>query len=222
VQTAAITQDISERKQIEETLLEIREAERLRIARDLHDVVLQNLAAALQAVQATRVRCAEPHEDLGQAANILRETASNLRGVIHDLRLEEGQPFLRAVEAVVIGSKKQLAPACEVGLEVESDFPQELPGETGGVLLRIIREALANARRHSGAQRITVALSSEEGWVGIEVYDDGLGFDPAGVEGSSFGLWGMEERARSIGAKLEVSSVLGEGTKVSVKAPTKA
>ena len=221
LQTVAITQDISERKRVEEELLEIREGERRRIARDLHDVVLQDLAAALQAVQATRIRSAEPHEELDQAADTLRRTARSLRNVVHDLRLEEGQPFTRAVEAPVMELDRQLAPACKVSLEVESGFPLQLPRKVEVELLRIVQEALANARRHSGAGRIAVALSSEEGWVGIEISDDGGGFDPAAVEGSSFGLSGMEERARSLGSRLEVSSALGEGTRVSVKVPAK-
>jgi signal transduction histidine kinase len=210
-------QEITERKRLEQTLLEIREGERRRIARDLHDVVLQDLAAALQAVQATLVRSREPHEELDQATDTIRRTARSLRGVIHDLRLEEGQPLVKAVEALVADLDQQSE--CEVDLEVESGFPQELPGEVGIGLLRIVREALANARGHSGARRIVVTLSSEAGWVGIEVLDDGRGFDPATVEGSSFGLWGVEERVRELGAKLEVRSAPGEGTSVSVKAP---
>jgi PAS domain S-box-containing protein len=212
-------QEITERKRLEQTLLEIREGERRRIARDLHDVVLQDLAAALQAVQATLVRSREPHEELDQATDTIRRTARSLRGVIHDLRLEEGQPFVKAVEALVADLDQQSE--CEVGLEVENDFPQELPGEVGIGLLRIVREALANARRHSGARRVVVTLWSEGGRVGVEVLDDGRGFDPATVEGSSFGLWGMEERVRELGAMLEVRSAPGKGTRVSVKAPTK-
>ena len=210
-------QEITERKRVEQTLLEIREGERRRIARDLHDVVLQDLAAALQAVQATLVRSREPHEELVQATDTIRRTARSLRGVIHDLRLEEGQPFVKAVEALVADLDQQSE--CEVGLEVENGFPQELPGEVGIGLLRIVREALANARRHSGARRVVVTLSSEAGWVEVEVFDDGRGFDPATVEGSSFGLWGMKERVRELGAKLEMRSAPGEGTRVSVKAP---
>jgi PAS domain S-box-containing protein len=214
----SINRDVGERKRVEEALLEIREGERRRIARDLHDVVLQDLAAALQAVQATRIRSAEPHEELGQAADILRSTARSLRGVIHDLRLEEGQQFVKAVEALAAGLGHRLAPESEVDIGVESGFPQELPGDLGAGLLRIIREALANALRHSGARRIDVALRSREGWVAIEVTDDGRGFDLDAIEGSSFGLWAMEERARALGAKLEVRSAAGGGTKVSVEA----
>ncbi|MBD0252904.1 MAG: sensor histidine kinase, partial [Rubrobacter sp.] len=159
----------------------------------------------------------EPHEELVQATDTIRRTARSLRGVIHDLRLEEGQPFVKAVEALVADLDQQSE--CEVGLEVENGFPQELPGEVGIGILRIVREALANARRHSGARRVVVTLSSEAGWFVVEVFDDGRGFDPATVEGSSFGLWGMKERVRELGAKLEVRSAPGEGTRVSVKAP---
>lgn len=216
------SQDITERKRVEEALLEIREGERRRIARDLHDVVLQELAAALQAVQATQILSEEPHYELGQAADILRSTASSLRGVVHDLRLEEGQPFVNAVEALVAGLDYQLAPECRVSLEVESGFPRELPGNLGVGLLRITREALANALRHSGAHRIAVALWSGEGQVAIDVTDDGRGFDPDAVEASRFGLWAMEERARAFGAELEVRSAPGDGTRVSVKVPTES
>jgi PAS domain S-box-containing protein len=221
LQSFAIVEDRTERKRIEEALLEIRGRERRRIARDLHDVALQDLAAALQVVQATEIRSTGPQRDLREAADILRRTARSLRGVVHDLRLEEGQPFVQAVEALVVGLGRELAPACEVSLDVQSGFPQELPREVGVELLRIVQEALANARRHSGARRISVDLSSGEGWAGVDVSDDGHGFDCAVVGGSSFGLWGMEERARLLGAKLAVSSAIEEGTRVRVRVPAR-
>jgi signal transduction histidine kinase len=84
-------------------------------------------------------------------------------------------------------------------------------------LLRIVHEALHNAVRHSRAQRIVVRLGAE----GVEVTDDGLGFDPGRAELRSrhLGLTSMEERARELGGRLEVRSAPGAGTTVRLRVP---
>src|SRR5918994_1887402 len=106
-----VSTDISDRKQLEETLLEIREAERRRIARDLHDIVLQDLSSILQRLQANQAESKDSARstDLEHAIEALRTAVSSLRSAIYDLRLEGSQPFIRAVEALV-EFNRQLAP----------------------------------------------------------------------------------------------------------------
>jgi signal transduction histidine kinase len=105
----------------------------------------------------------------------------------------------------------------EIALVVEEGFPNGLPGEVGGELLRVIREALTNARHHSGAERLVVTLKVEGGDLLIEISDDGHGFDPEATPG--VGLSSMRERAANVDGRLEVESELEQGTSVRLRVP---
>jgi signal transduction histidine kinase len=213
--------DITRRKRAEESLLEIRAAERRRIARDLHDAVLQDLAGALQGIQALQLELQSAEEqkaDLKQESDALRRAVSRLRGAIHDLREEKDQSFIRAIESLVEYTR-QLAPECQVKLNVQDDFPQELPEAIKMELLRIVQEALTNARQHSEAQWIGVKLyKPQEGKVCLRVKDDGRGFDSETVH-KGLGLLGMQERTEAFGGELEIQSEKGQGTMISVTVP---
>jgi PAS domain S-box-containing protein len=211
--------DISDRKRAEEALHEIREAERRRIARDLHDVVLQDLAGALQGLQATQMEseASARGTDLRPEIEALRTAVGSLRHAIYDLRLEGGKPFVRAVESLA-KLNRQLAPEREIRLTVRDSFPPELPDGMDVEVLRVLREALVNVRRHSGARRVEVILSNDRDKAKAEVKDDGRGFDPASVR-EGVGISGMRERALELGGKLEVESRPGGGTRVKVEVP---
>ncbi len=215
--TVAITQDITERKRLEESLREIREAERRRIARDLHDAVLQDLAGALQGMQAARVESPRLGSGLEPEIAALRRAVGSLRDAIYDLRSEKDRPFVRAVESLA-ELNRQLTPEREISLVVREGFPPQLPDLAEAELLRVLQEALVNARRHSDARRVEVVLSGTCRGVRVEVADDGVGFDtdlvPVGV-----GLSGMRERASALGGTLRVQSAPGQGTAVSVEVP---
>ncbi len=224
LQTVAITQDITqrkraeqERKRLEESLREIREAERRRIARDLHDIVLQDLMGTLQGIQAAKVESPGLGGGLEQEIAALRRAVGSLRKAIYDLRLEKEQPFVRAVESLV-ELNRQLAPEREISLTVRDGFPPELPDGADLELLRVLQEALVNVRRHSAASHVEVILSAQRRRVRAEVADDGLGFDPAAVR-EGLGISGMRERASALGGWLEIQSEPGEGTSVKVEIP---
>ncbi len=212
-----VSTDITERKRLEESLREIREAERRRIARDLHDVVLQDLSGALQGMQAAQIESEKlgPGAGLEQEIAALRRAVGSLRHVIYDLRLETGQPFVRAVESLV-ELNRQLTPEREIEFTVHDGFPHELPDDVE--LLRVLQEALVNARRHSGARHVEVILSGRRHMVRAEVADDGRGFDPASVR-EGVGISGMCERASALGGRLKIESAPGRGTSVKVEVP---
>jgi PAS domain S-box-containing protein len=215
----AAARDITETRQLEEALFEIREAERRRIARDLHDVVLQDLSGALQGLQATQVEAKglEHNTDLKLELETLRAAMRGLRNAIYDLRLEGRQTFVKAVEALV-ELNRQLTPEREITLTVQAGFPPELPDDLGVEVLRMLREALVNSRRHSDARRVEVVLSNSRDKARVEVADDGRGFDPASIL-TGIGLSSMRERASEIGGALAVESASGQGTRVKAEFP---
>jgi PAS domain S-box-containing protein len=208
-------EDITRRKRAEEALREIREAERRRIARDLHDEAMQDLAFVLQSLQLAQLTSEdrETNGGLKQEIAALRRTVAGLRNAVYDLRLgSENRSFLRSLESLV-ELNRQIAPERELELAVEDGFPSEFAGEARIELLRIIQEALVNVRRHSGASHARVTLGGEGGEVWAEIADNGQGFDP-GKGGAGVGLTGMHERASAIGGELEIKSEPGKGTEV--------
>lgn len=221
-QYVAIRYEVTDRKKAEEALSEIREAERNRIARDLHDDVLQDLSYALQTVRSLENDGEEAwrkDESLQEVESALDRTVRGLRSAVHDLRLEAGaRSFVRSLEDLA-ELNRQMNPECDLDLRVGEDFPEKLPERTGRELLRIAQEALANARRHSGCKKISVSATvSKDGNLRVEVSDDGRGFDPQRTT-PGMGTAGMKERTRALSGKLTIESAPEGGARVVVEIP---
>src|SRR5215203_6430956 len=212
-----VQNDITERVRAEETLSEMRRVERRRIARDLHDIVLQDLSGALQSLRLMHLRAkgSGPWLDLGEELEALGRASSGLRSAIYDLRREKERPFLESVESLVELSR-QATPEREIRLVVEEGFDAGVAGKDSVELLRILQEALANVRRHSAARNVEVGLRTDDQAILIEVSDDGRGFDPGSAR-AGIGLSTMRERAEGLGGDFEVRSRPGQGTEVTVR-----
>ena len=210
--------DVTEQKRAEEALGEIREAERRRIARELHDIVLQDLTYALQSLQVvSRIpEGADREAETTRQVEALRRSVSGIRAAIYDLRLEavEGQTLARSLESIV-ELNRQLSPGCAFELSVGADFPADLRGPRAIEVARVVQEALANVRRHSGARHARVRLSADGGAALVEIEDDGRGLAPGTAAGT--GRTGMRERAASLGGEIEVEGAAGAGTRVSLR-----
>ncbi len=208
--------DVTEQKRAEEALGEIREAERRRIARELHDVVLQDLTYALQSLRvAARMPGGDDRDsETARQVEALKRSVAGIRDAIYDLRLEGAgeQTLIRSLESIV-ELNRQMAPACSFELSADGDFPASLRGPLAVEVARVVQEALANVRRHSGARHARVSLGRER----VEVRDDGRGFGPDTPAG--MGLTGMRERAQSLGGELEVETEPGGGTLVCLRIP---
>jgi PAS domain S-box-containing protein len=216
----AAIRDITERKRAEKALREVREAERHRLARDLHDGVLQDLSytTAAMGLMMLEVEDTKLEAELQRAVDSIRGAVQGLRVAVHDLRLadELDRPFPELVESLV-ERHRDMARRQQVGLEVKEGFPTEPLGEAGTQLLRILQEALTNARRHSGAKSVLVSLKTEGNDLVAEVSDDGRGFKLETVPG--VGLRSMRERAVSLGGTLEIESEPGTGTQMRLRVP---
>ena len=156
----------------------------------------------------------------GRLLPILRRTGEQLRSAIYDLRLgsEEHTPFVELLERLVDSHRAMVQ--CEIQLEVDDGVPTGSLGVAGVEILRILGEALTNARRHAQAEGVHVRMwgSSDRLWV--EVSDDGRGFDTASPAPPTHrGITGMRERAKLLSGRLEIHSEPGVGTRVRLEAP---
>jgi PAS domain S-box-containing protein len=219
----SIFRDVTESRRAEEAMREVREAERARMARDLHDGVLQDLSytAASMGVMMLDAKGTEQEGRLQGTIDAVRRAAQGMREAVNDLRIEEemGRFFPELVGSLV-EEARAMDPGCEYSLEVREGVPRGALGEAGVELSRVIREALTNARRHSGARSVEVALLTEGDELVAEVSDDGRGFGPRAEPGT--GSRSMRERARRLGGELAVESAPGAGTLVRAMVPMPA
>ena len=217
---AVYFRDVTESKRTEEALRRVREAERGRIARDLHDGPLQDFSytAAALGMLMLQSEDANLEERLQGAVDAVRRGAQGLREVVNDLRIEdeEDRPFPEMVQSVVRLNRTR-ARDMEIDLKVGEEVPSGPLGETGTQVSRVLQEALTNARRHSGAKRVSVSLRTEGEDLLIEVSDDGAGFGPDVQPGVGFAS--MRERAALGGGELEIESEEGRGTSVRLRVP---
>jgi signal transduction histidine kinase len=214
--------DITEQKRIEDALGEMREAERRRIARDLHDGVMQDLAYTTAAMGLIRLKAegTDLEQEFQKTINSLRRAAEGLRSAVNDLRLEEerNRSFSELVGSLVERCR-MMARGQEIELEVEEGFPTTSFGDAGTEIVRVMQEALTNARRHSGARNVRVRLSKDGDELVAEVADNGRGFGLETTTPGGVGLKSMRERALALGGRLEIESGVGEGTRVRLRVP---
>jgi ligand-binding sensor domain-containing protein/two-component sensor histidine kinase len=199
--------------------------ERLRIAREIHDTLMQGVTGvSLQLETAARRLPSDPGEAkvrMDRALTRLDQVLAEARRTICELRassLLDQDPGCALQELVRDVAADH---AIQVEFRVEGR-PRPVPPHVCAHLVSIAREAVFNAIRHSGASRLHLLLKYERGGVRLLAMDDGRGFDATRLSGAHFGLTGMQERARSAGGTLTIHSRPGEGTKVEVELPLKA
>lgn len=205
------------------------EAERNRIARDLHDGPIQGISASALSLEALRLMLAAGDHERAEAtlkeiAAELGEEAMNLRRVMSDLR----PPVLE--ERGLIPAVRELCSR----LQRETRIRVELTGTTGSsttagprdvetLAYRVVQEALSNVSKHSGATRVTVRVEVTSGTLEVSVSDNGWGFDPTAarefLRTGKVGLASMRERTELAGGSLSIRSTPGSGTVVMASIP---
>ena len=184
--------------------------ERLRIARELHDVVAHNVSLMVvqaQALAATGDRDHEQQTALTRMADLGREALSEMHRMLGVLRVQNAGAPEREPNPGVGDLERLIGRTREAGLEASLVIEgpvRELPPGIGLSVYRIVQEALTNVIRHAAARHAVVTLSYSADALGVTVLDDGVG-SPAGVNGSSggHGLVGMRERVALFGGRLE-------------------
>jgi signal transduction histidine kinase len=203
----------------------IREDERKRTAREIHDELgslLTGIKAYVSvAIERARAEGRAVDSQLADAADLADTAIETVRRVITDLRpsvLDELGIWV-ALEWYAGQIEKQTGLSCSVTIDARV-AAMTLAPETSIVLFRIVQEALTNAIRHAGASAITLHVLLSERSLIVEVADDGTGLEAARVfNGVSWGIAGMQERARHVGGEIKITGITGCGTAVVFRFP---
>lgn len=191
--------------------------ERRRLARELHDTITQDLVAVIALISV-----AAEAEDPAERTRRFSRAEETARGALAESRRAvDALSSPRLDSADLPQTLERLLDAVRETYDLRADL--RIAGEARATLadpaaLRIIQEALSNAARHADATGVDVRLDYREGELGIEVRDDGTGFDPDAPR-TGHGLDGMRERAAVAGGRLEVDSRVGTGTSIRATLP---
>ena len=205
-----------ERRESGRRILAAQEAERVGIARDLHDEVGQLLTSVLLHLDAIAGRAPAERSELEGTKQSVRNALDEVRRISRELRPEMLETLgLASALTELTTSFGRMS-----GVRVERRFDPTLPALDPGVELavyRIAQEGLTNVARHAQASEVTVSLDADDHTVVLRVVDDGRGFGDAPKEQG--GLRGMRERALLIGATLTVRPASPRGTEVRLEVP---
>jgi len=202
------------------------EAERNRIARDLHDGPIQGISAAGLSLEAIRMMLEQEEverarEMLGIVSGELSDEAMNLRRTMSDLRppVLEQRGLVPAVRDLCSRLQREM----HVPVTVTALPSSPVPTDTETLAYRVVQESLSNIGKHAGATRVDIRIEALSGTLLVEVTDDGRGFDP--LEARDFlragkvGLASMRERAELAGGTFTIRSQPGDGTTVTASLP---
>lgn len=217
-------EQVNRKNQLELWIVETQEAERRKIARELHDGPAQSLASMLIRLDLVMRMMPEGAENIRRELQNLKaigaESLTDVRSIMYDLKPtlmhEQGlyntlKEYFNEYEAkynflidyVVFGQQRQYDLALEVGL------------------FRLVQEAITNVRKHAGVNKALVKLEDRGSLLTLVIKDEGCGFDPnaIGQQHESYGIVGMKERVQLFGGELLILSQPGEGTQIIIKVP---
>jgi signal transduction histidine kinase len=216
-----LRQEVAAREQAERELSN----ERRRMAAELHDTLEQTLtAAALQLNAASRLGSQKPPPDapdpLTLARQLITRSRQEVREAVWDLRLDQSPAMPLGSLLRQVCEESSAGPA-SIDLILEGGDPP-CPAHLAVQVIRLVREAIANALKHGNPQQVRVTLESTSAEIRVTISDDGCGFVTASVPGPDrghFGLSGMEERAQRAGGRVEIESSPGKGCRVRIWIP---
>ena len=199
------------------TALAAQEAERLRVARELHDEIGQSLTAVTIKAERAADGGAEHAEALREVADSVRESLDEVRRIARELRPEALDDLGLVNALIALCNRMSSADGPLIRRELQGKLPP-LPQEVELVLYRIAQESLTNALRHANARSVTMWLEADAESVALRVRDDGDGM-PRTLPDSTAGLAGMRERALLVGGRFAIESVPRRGTEVRLRIP---
>jgi PAS domain S-box-containing protein len=223
-------EDISGQRKAEDSqrdladrLIQAQEAERTRIARELHDDIGQELAILCVQMQ----RSGKPvsgmpgkrHPDLDALCEKVRGIADKVSRISHELHSSKLEYL--GLKVAVQSACREFADGSRIEVECTCEHVPTKVDETVGLcFLRVVQEALHNIGKHSGAKRVEVQLSAVGNSLKLVIADDGVGFDVDSAQlADGLGLMSMRERLHLIGGQFEITSQIGKGTTIKASAP---
>ncbi|CAI2718929.1 GAF domain-containing sensor histidine kinase [Nitrospina watsonii] len=198
----------------------VREEERSRIAREIHDEMAQVLTTMKLEVARLCKKLEASNPDLKDNAEtvieLIDQTLPTVKQLIHDLRPPILDHF--GLEEAISWQGQEFERLTGISFDFDCDSePETLDKERSTTLFRIFQETLTNVARHSKAENVSVKLSDEDGMISLNVQDDGVGITPDRLKnGHSLGILGMQERARVWGGSVDFVSKPNQGTLVSI------
>ncbi len=231
IENARLYQEAQKReKMLAELLHQVvgaQEAERKRIARELHDATGQSLTAITLGLGGVENILADNSPVVARQIREVRSFGTNalgeLRQIIADLRPSQLDDLglVAALQWYVQEFQKRYAIAVDFKTKGE---PVRLPSEYETVLFRITQEALTNIAKHARATQVEIRLQTSPAWIGVSIKDNGCGFEPQAVlredaESTAWGLLGIAERTKLLGGQYQINSAPGQGTLIWVTVP---
>jgi PAS domain S-box-containing protein len=221
----ALQEQQQELRRLSAQVLEAREEEKTRIARELHDELGQLLTALKMDLAWLRERLPPGDADAAQRAEqmgrVLDQTVGSTRRISSDLRplMLDDLGLAEAANWLVGDFASRSGVQCEVRMPGDG-LLEGLDKPVATVIYRALQESLTNIARHAGARRAWVSVGAENGEIYFEVEDDGRGIEPADLAKTrSLGLKGMRERVTYLGGSIEVARAPRGGTRVRVRLP---
>jgi signal transduction histidine kinase len=236
----AIVRDVTDRKRAEETLKQsneeirrlneylqnIREEERIHIAREIHDELGQQLTAIKMDVAWIDKKTSEETIDikkkLKNIIGLLDGSNQSIRRILSELRprMLDDDGLLEAIKWM----SRQLTETAGIPVDfVTTETDIQLSEQIATCIFRVCQEAFTNISRYSLAKRVFISVKMVEENIILIIKDDGIGFDTASVQNKkSFGILGMKERVLSLGGRLDLLSSPGKGTKITAMIPLRS
>ncbi len=214
--------ELRDKQQFLEQLLDSHERDRRLIAYEVHDGFVQSLTGALMHLEAGQHEQGEmtpaAKQECGRALQLIRDSIDEARQLISDLRppILDEQGTVAAIEYLI--HEHGIAGGPPVEFEYDEQF-ERLSPLLEGVVFRVTQEALTNIRRHSGAAHVEINMRYVNERLRLTIHDDGQGFNPDDTRKNSFGLRGMKERAESVHGKFDIASSSDSGTLITIELP---
>jgi len=199
-------------------------SERQRIARNLHDTLIQAVAGLLMQLEVVQSqlqhqRTTRAQEVLEETLVLTRDALADARYTLSDLRNEQIRPddLVEIVQEEIARFRAHTKLTCTFSLAPLTGIPKSNCHH----ILRVISEGLSNVAEHAHARKAWIYVTNNQAELVVEIGDDGVGFDPDGiqVQDGHYGLLGIRERAKMLGGNLEIVSAKAKGTKLRLRIP---
>jgi signal transduction histidine kinase len=202
----------------------VREEERRKVAREIHDELGQELTflhIELVNLNGTKQgKVSEIHDELKEMSGLTKQMIGTVQRITSELRpgMIDTLGLVAAIENDISKYSKHLA----INLKIQRPFSEKgIDPEVSITLYRVFQEAMTNILRHSGADSATIALERKDRVLHLEIADNGKGISGSQKNDSkSFGILGMQERVRLLGGTIDIEGIVNGGTRVHIKTPS--